>query len=406
MNLSTAGLLVWLRCKTHAGPGRAQVCRPGPLPARWPGPGCANTDRTCSLWVQGKHLIWSGLRAWLPPLCDQGLLASRAGTRLLAGLLLCIGPLALTAPLAATCSDTGLVLQALGPQRWWLPAQPGEADAANRGQVANLLLTRQGRRLWLLGSGPSPAFGRLLACQLKAQLGLVVTDVVSPWARPELVLGVAGLGPVRHWAHAQVAQAMTSQCPTCVDRLRQSLGAAADDLGDDPIRLPDRLLRGSQGRLGPLRWWRLPRAANSVVTVWRVPAASGPVWLAPGLVQGAGPPDGRDADIHTLALANGRLAARVAADGSTARFLGEQGGLLPATTATLQQRYWQALLAQVRSAIENGDQDSAPAQRWPGLAEAWASHPLHDLNWQRAWRQIEPLVLGGPGAAPASWPGR
>jgi len=58
----------------------------------------------------------------------------------------------------------------------------------------------------------------------------------------------------RHWAHTAVAQAMSEQCPHCVDRLRLRLGAAAVDLGDDPIHLPVHLLLGEQDRLGPFFW--------------------------------------------------------------------------------------------------------------------------------------------------------
>ncbi|MCU7372975.1 hypothetical protein PEC18_19530 [Paucibacter sp. O1-1] len=80
-------------------------------------------------------------------------------------------------------------LETWAPGLWWLPAQPGEAGVGNRGQVSNLVLAADGAQLWLLGSGPSPAFGRALACQVRRQLGRPVSDLVSPWARPELVLG-------------------------------------------------------------------------------------------------------------------------------------------------------------------------------------------------------------------------
>ena len=42
---------------------------------------------------------------------------------------------------------------------WWVRAERGEADASNRGVVSNLLIVRDGRRVWAVGSGPSPAFG-------------------------------------------------------------------------------------------------------------------------------------------------------------------------------------------------------------------------------------------------------
>ncbi len=319
--------------------------------------------------------------------------------------------LALAAPLAAArCTGLPQPLLALAPGVWWLPAASGDSDAGNRGQVSNLVLVRQGQgagvRWWLVGSGPSPAFGRLLACQLQRQLGARVTDVISPWARPELVLGVAGLqplGPLRHWAHAAVAQAMATQCPHCVDRLRQRLGAAAADLGADPIRLPRQLLQGAQGRLGPFDWWRLPRSEGRWVTVWRLARPGQPtLWLAPGLLQGAGPPDGRDAELLLLQQSSQRLALLAASDGPAARFVPEQGPLLAAEAPAAHARYWADLLAAAEAAVLRGDDETAPAPAWPGLPPGWAGQPWHAMNWQRAWRQVEAAVLAAPPPAPAA----
>jgi len=334
--------------------------------------------------------------------------------RRLAGLALTL-LLALAPPLAAAaCRGLAQPLVALGPGLWWLPAVAGDSQAGNRGRVSNLLLLREGpgrgARWWLLGSGPSPAFGRALACQLQRQLGARVTDVISPWARPELVLGVAGLqaasgAPIRHWAHAEVAQAMAVQCPHCVERLALRLGPAAADLGADPIRLPGLRLQGDQGRLGPFDWWTLPRSAGRVVTVWRLAQPGRPaLWLAPGLLQGeggVGPPDGRDADLALLAQSAQRLAALAAADGPAARFIGEQGPPLPADAPLQHARYWTDLLAQARAAVERGDDETAPPPAWPGLPAGWAQAPWHALNWQRAWRQVEAEVLAAPVPAPS-----
>lgn len=304
---------------------------------------------------------------------------------------------------AATCPGPTLAFKPAGPGVWWVPAQAGEADAGNRGLVSNLLLVRhvEGRRvgLWLLGSGPSPAMGEALACQARQRLGLPLAAVISPWARPELVLGVAGLQrhqpALPHWAHASVADAMADQCPHCVDRLRQRLGAAASDLGDDPVRLPTRRLQGEQGQLGPFWWWRLPRAEGRWVTVWRLRRQ--PVWAAHGLLTAGSPPDGRDADLVVLAQSLGRLAALARRDGKAAAFLGEQGGLLGGEAAASQAAYWRALQVAVVAAVERGDDEAAPPPALAGWPSAWAQHPWHGFNWQRAWRQVEPQVLAAPG---------
>lgn len=292
---------------------------------------------------------------------------------------------------------------------WWVPAADGDANAANRGQVSNLLLVVDGPRLWLLGSGPSPAFGARLACVLQRDLGRAVTDVVSPWARPELVLGVRGLataasppGLPRHWAHAQVADAMAARCPGCVERLRHRLGPAAADLGSDPIHLPDQRFDGLQGRLGPLAWWRLERDADQPVTVWRIEAAGAPpLWWSPGLLNGSGPADARDARLQALGPAVAALVRLAASDGAAARHLGEQGPVQDAGLPARQHAYWLALAAQVRQAMAQGRPEAAPAPDWPGLPAGWARHPWHGLNWQRAWREIEPdWLLSAPDVPP------
>jgi hypothetical protein len=71
----------------------------------------------------------------------------------------------------------------LGAGLWWVPAADGESNESSRGIVSNLLIARDGKRLWLVGSGPSPAFGQALACRARQHIGRVVTDIVNPWAR-------------------------------------------------------------------------------------------------------------------------------------------------------------------------------------------------------------------------------
>jgi hypothetical protein len=278
----------------------------------------------------------------------------------------------------------------LGPGLWWVPAEAGESGADNRGFVSNLLVARDGRRLWLVGSGPSPAFGRVLACRARQHIGMAVTDLIDPWARAELVLGSAGVAGARSWAHRQVAVAMEEQCPHCVERLRQRIGPASADLGDRPAQLPTRLLDGTHGRLGPFDWWVLPRASGRVVTVWRHRASG--VASAHGLLWFDGPPDGRDADLQTLAASTGRLTDIVS---DATRWVGEQGPPGPPEAPRLQAAYWQAVLEAAARGVAAGEVATALPDL-PGWPEALVDHPRHRLNWQRAWRQAEDRLLLGP----------
>ena len=367
--------------KTHAAMRIPDRCPAEPPLHRPQAARCHTATQVCPRLTQGKPVVWGalarGARCWV---LTTGLLVSG-----MAAAAPCAGPVMRFVPLA--------------PGHWLVPADEGDATAANRGQVSNLVLVQEDGptpRLWALGSGPSRPFGQSLACQVRLQLGLDITDVVSPWARPELVLGVAGLEPAvqaRHWAHASVAEAMAEQCPHCIERLRHRLGDAAGDLAGQPIALPAQRLAGEQGRLGPFDWWRLPRADGRWVTLWRSRQAL--LWVAHGVLQGSSPPDGRDADLRTLQQSTARVLALSWADGAQARYIGEQGP--PVGRAEVQQQlaYWQALHSQVAAAIERGDDETAPPPRLPGAAgpPRWATHPWHALNWQRAWRQEENRLL-------------
>lgn len=282
----------------------------------------------------------------------------------------------------------GLALRPLAPGLWLLPARPGDADAGNRGQVSNLLVAPADGRLWLLGSGPSPAFGQRLARTLQARWGARAVTVVSPWPHPELVLGVAGLGErVDHVAHADVARQMAQRCAACVERLRARLGTAAADLGTgDPVRPPTGLLHGAQGGLGPWRWWRLQRADDVTVTVWQH-VASGVV-AAPGLLGDGGAPDGRDADIRALAAATEALAT-LPGMGPAPGWIGDQGGLQGAAAPRAAVAYWRALQEAVAAVLERGDDGQVVPTTLPGIAPQVTASPRHALNWQRAWRQAE-----------------
>lgn len=306
------------------------------------------------------------------------------------------GALGLLAGGVAACAgapgDVGVLgrppvpIEPLAPSLWWVPAAPGDGSAADRGRVSNLLIAVAGDDGWLLGSGPTPAFGRALRAALDARWPGRRWTVVHPWAHPEAVLGAAGLGAVELAAHDDVARQMAARCAGCIERLRVRLGAAASDLdGGDPVRLPSRRLHGERGRLGPFDWWRVTRDDATTTTVWAHRDSA--VVHAPGLLWGEGAPDGRDADIEALARATAGLATLPGLPESP-RWLGGQGGP-GADAAARASAYWQALLAAVARGLDDGDSGVAPPASLPGVGPAMLRDPRHALNWQRAWRQSE-----------------
>jgi hypothetical protein len=334
-------------------------------------------------------------RALLGAWCDSG---TQARSRLKQGIpvALCRALLGIAALLPApteACGSGAPQLQAVpavAADVWWVRAERGDADAANRGRVSNLLIVREGQRVWAIGSGPSRAFGRALDCVVRRDVGHAITDVVSPWPHPELVLGAAGLPRARHWAHADVARAMRNQCARCVTRLRQRLGAAASDLGpaSTAVRLPERALRGTHGQLGPFDWRRLERAPGVPVTLWQVRANA--VLTAHGLLWAGDVPDLRDSRVESMRAATQQLAAMAR---SATLLIGEQGEPVGREEPDAHIAYWNALDAAVRSAQSRGDDATTVQTSLPGIDASRTAGRAHALNWQRAWRLAEDEAL-------------
>jgi hypothetical protein len=140
--------------------------------------------------------------------------------------------------------------QALAEGLWWWPAATGDATPANAGFVTPVILARGDAGTgWLVGSGPTPAFGAALGCEIAARTSMAVTDVVNLRAHPEGVMGNTAFPAARLWALEAVADAMRERCPDCVARLRERLGPAGVTLGPGSIRVPDQRLHGERGTL-------------------------------------------------------------------------------------------------------------------------------------------------------------
>ncbi|WP_157991458.1 hypothetical protein [Caldimonas tepidiphila] len=292
-------------------------------------------------------------------------------------------------PSTPACTGPALPWAELAPGVWLVPGEGGEPAPGNGGRVANLVVVRQGARVWLLGSGPTPAAGAALACEVRRRLGRPVSDVVNPRAQPELVLGNAAFPGARLWAAEPVARAMRRHCPACVEALAQRIGPAGAALDERAVRLPQRLLRGSAGRLGPFDWRLLPRGGRSPTLVLRHRASG--LWIAHGLLWAGAVPELRDAELAPLREGTRALLALVGPAG----VVGEQGG--PAGAAALREHlaYWEALDAKVRAAVERGALESAAsdALALPEFAHLPHYAERHPLNVQRAWRQAEQAWL-------------
>lgn len=303
----------------------------------------------------------------------------------------------MAADTATPCADSvppkerfEIRFEPLGPNLWWIPAQPGESSAANRGHVVNLVLARHQGRLWLVGSGPSPAFARALRCRAWQTFGLDIGEVADPYARAEYTLGNAGLPKARVVAPAPVAKAMRAACPVCVERLRARLGDAAVDLGPAPVRLPQALpvpaRPAATARWGPFEWRLLARAEAAWSSVWR----HGGVTMAPGLLWFDGPPDARDTDPRALMQS---LETLLAGTPAGQRFIGDAGPPGDEAAVRRQWVYWQRLWRAAQQGVASG---TTLAGQPPQDVGDWVGHERHALNWQRAWRLAEDALLSAP----------
>ncbi len=346
---------------------------------------CHGAARACDA---GTGQIPRRLDAVSPPVArPKGRWARRGGIRALwllgVFLALAIQP-AVAQP--AVCDAGTLHFEPVGAHAWVLPAALGDAAPANQGLVSNLLLVREAQRVWLVGSGPTPALGAQVACAAEAAAGKRVTDLINAWPRPEAVLGNRAFAKTRLWAHRDVAAAMARMCPHCLPRLRERLGTTDAPLDNADIVLPTRHVRGDQGQLGPWRWRRLWRAPEVPVTLWALPYER--LAFVPGLWWGGAVPDLRDAQLARM-LRNAQVLLAESRAHPSWQWLGEQGGLATAQEFQAGLTYWAALDEQVRQAQRAGawelDMPAAPADvpamHWQG--------ERHQMNWQRAWRELE-----------------
>ncbi|MEP7299593.1 MAG: hypothetical protein ABI702_25705 [Burkholderiales bacterium] len=279
-------------------------------------------------------------------------------------------------------------LQRIGVDVWRIPAARGEPDESNRGATVELLLARDGSRLWLVGSGPTPAYGAALACAVKALLGRRVSDVVNTRAAPELAMGNAAFDGARVWALPAVTTAMRERCEACRERLARRLGAAGASLRPDLVRVPTAPVGrpgATAGSLGPFAWRELVRAPDEPVLVLRHRASG--IVLAQGLVWAGDVPDLRDTRSDTLRASLRTLRRLV----GTGLVLGEQGGLVRGDAIDAQIAYIDALRHEVRETLARGDVQGAAGRgiELPAFVDLPGYATRHPLNVQRVWRELE-----------------
>jgi len=314
-------------------------------------------------------------------------------------------------------SDNGppLALQAVAHGVWRVAVDTDETNPGNGGWVTQPVVVRDGARLWLIGSGPTPAQGLRLRCAISAALHREVTDVINTRAHPELALANLAFAGARLWALDDVADAMQHRCPQCLDRLRQRLSEregddvigsatpasrpstsnASSSLGlPDPtvslhpitIRVPDHRLKGDAGTLGPFQWWAVERAPGERALLL-LERRSG--WLiAQGLVWVGGVPNLRETALDEMTAGLERLRL-IAAQPGVAGVLGEQGEPGRAAIVADHLDYLAQLRQRTQAALDRGEVEGAHPIELPAFADRPGYAAYHALNRQRLWRWLE-----------------
>ncbi|CAN5903952.1 hypothetical protein BH11PSE8_BH11PSE8_21720 [soil metagenome] len=307
-------------------------------------------------------------------------------------------------------SSAAPVPERLGANVWGVRAAVGEPTPANGGVVAQLLVVLDNERLWLIGSGPTPAFGATLACVIERTTGRTVTDVIVTRAAPELSMGNPAFTSARLWALPEVMVTMRERCGQCMAHSKARLGVAGESLSDAAIRVPDSpigRMNQRRGRLGPFDWLAVERAPGERVLVLKLtaPAASratgprsrhepgpgSPLVIAQGLMWAGDVPDLRDTRSDAL-LASLRALQAFA---GPSRLWGEQGGVGQPAEIDRHITYIESLRSAVRRHLAKGDVPGASGSEvdLPAFAALPGYALRHPLNLQRVWRELEPEVF-------------
>ena len=359
-------------------PWRAALLPLRAFAASWNAPICSSAEQSQEAVAQG-----------FPSSVRRG---RRAGWWRVVALAL-LGSAGPGAAAAAGCVNAAAVnLRPVGPNLWRVAAARGEPDASNAGLTAQLVVVRDGARVWLIGSGPTPAFGAALACAVEHRLGRAVTDVVNTRPAPELAMGNVAFAGARLWALPDVIATMQARCLGCLERLQARIGAAGASLRPEHIRVPALPVGApgtARGVLGPFAWRAFERAPGERVLVLRHRRER--IVVAQGLLWAGDVPDLRDTRSATL-RASLRALRRFAAG---ARLLGEQGGVAGPSALAQQIAYIDALRRAAWPHLVRGDVDGAAGAgvELPAFAGLPGYARLHRLNVQRVWRELEPTIF-------------
>lgn len=304
---------------------------------------------------------------------------------------------------AGACPQVDVALQRVWDGVW---VRSARADALD-GWTEPTLAWVDRRTVWVADPGPHRCGGLALRRWLLARWPGREHRLINTHAHPENVLANSAWPrgtPI--YALAGVREQMQRRCPTCLGKLRDSLGPRW--MQGTRIVLPNQLLRPGQSlMLAGMRWQVLahaPAHTEADLSLWQ-PAQSW--WFPAGLVAWAGVPD----------LGRGEIPAWLAAlqgpqggSGQMPRILGAESP----ETALERWRSTRAYLVALQSYLVQAHAEGRDLQElfnWREAvnpAERTARNlARHERNLQRAWRHVEDAAFDAapaPGADAAGGP--
>ena len=344
---------------------------------------CATREQSCRTLVQTASPRWHKVTSYCGRQCI-GLL-----------LTLLLMPTAQAAnPATTDChalpAQAQPPLEKISPHLWRVAAARGASNASNGGLTGQLLLAVEAEALWLVGSGPTPAFAQALACAIQQTLGRSVTDVINTRAAPELVMGNSAFAAARLWALPDVISAMQTRCLQCLNRLKERIGAAGTSLQPDIIRVATQPVRSS--RLGPFEWLAVERETGQRSLLLR--HSEDQLVLAQGLLWSGDVPDLLDTRSDAM-LANWQVLLNFA---GPAALLGEQGDIASSSDLRQHISYVKQLRTLLWAQLLSGQTLIAPsaAQDLPEFKALPSYSTRHPLNVQRVWAELEPRLFDAP----------
>jgi glyoxylase-like metal-dependent hydrolase (beta-lactamase superfamily II) len=295
----------------------------------------------------------------------------------------------------AACPAVTVGLVQVAKDLWLRPAPVQASD----GWTEPTLVWVNAHTLWVLDPGPHRCAGQALRRELQQRWPGRLQQLINTHAHPENVLAnSAWPAGTPIYALPGVRAQMAKRCALCLRNLRDSLGKKI--MKGTRWVLPNRSLHPGQILpLGAGRWQVLAHHSAHTETDLSLLEMNSHQWFAGSLVAWQGLPD-----LSRASLEGWRSAmARADTQPAGVTWVGDADAAASQLKWEGTRSYLQALHAQVSQALARGQSMHEAMQAWQAVPPNLRSPAMlrrHDINVQRAWRQLEEAAFDAPAQSP------